>query len=266
MYTKIMDITPAIAAEMLEKNTNNYRRITSYKVEEYARKMRLGYWQENGEPIQFGKDGQLLNGQHRLAAIIKSGTTQRMLVVFDVDADVFDSGKNRSLREYAGISSAIGGVITIMITKLVDAQRNIISNEERADYYRKHYDQLDKSFLIACRGATTPIMRKAPCIAAVYCAIRLGILPDNDLEAFCRIVNSGLPTEGYASDSPLVLRKTIERLHGTGINGRAKCFDVTWQAIIAFKRGLKTRILFKPKGEALKVLDKIEEMDKEEAA
>lgn len=268
MFVKIMDITPEIAVEMLKKNTNNYRRVTETRVNQYARKMELGFWQENGEPIQFSKDGELLNGQHRLAAIIKSNTTQRMVVVYDVDADVFDSGKNRSLKEYSGINSSVGGAITAILSKFNRETAACIGNEERTDYYRKHFEQLDKSLLFSARGTTHGKLKKSGCITAIYCALRLETIPEYDLEAFCRMVNSGLPIDGYVAESPLVLRKSLDSITNGGGGRKAlqQSFDITWQAIIAFKRGLKSRNMFKPNGEAFKILDKVIEMDKEKAA
>jgi hypothetical protein len=268
MFVRIMDITPEIASEMLNKNTNNYRRVTQSRVNQYARKMELGFWQENGEPIQFSKDGTLLNGQHRLAAIIKSNTTQKMVVVYDVDADVFDSGKNRTLKEYSGINSTVGGAITAVLSKFNRETAQFIGNEERTAYYRKHFEQLDKSLLFCSRGTKHGILKKAGCVTAIYCALRLKTIHEYDLEAFCRIVNSGLPIDGFACESPLVLRKSLDNITNGG-GGRkviGQSFDITWQAIIAFKRGLKSRNMFKPNGEALKILDKVIEMDKEEAA
>lgn len=266
MYTRIMDINEEVAAKMLEKNTDNYRKLNMKTVHQYARKMTLGYWQENGEPIQFDKNGKLLNGQHRLRAIIESHTTQRMLVVFDVDADVFDSGRNRTLREYSNINSAIGGAITAILSRLNTNLRVLIGNEERTEYYTRYRDYFDKAFLFSCRGAGNALIRKSGVVAAVYCALRLDLLPAKDIEAFCRITNSGLPEEEYSSEAPLVLRKTIMNFKRGGGSLVRDCFDVTWQALIAFKRGLKSRNLYKPNGKAIYVIDTLFDMDKEATA
>lgn len=52
-----------------------------------------------GTAVQFGQSGRLVDGQHRLQAIIDSGITMRMLVVHGVDDSVFDvidSGSRRT--------------------------------------------------------------------------------------------------------------------------------------------------------------------------
>jgi len=98
MKTQEILITPEIALNFLKSNTRN-RQLKEEVVLEYARLMKANLWMENGEPIIFGKGNILLDGQHRLGAIVKSGKSQNCLVVFDVNPDAFstiDVGKIRS--------------------------------------------------------------------------------------------------------------------------------------------------------------------------
>jgi hypothetical protein len=57
----------------------------------YASYMESGEWLENGDTIRFDWNGMLLDGQHRLEAIVKSGIPQMCLVVRNLDPKVFDS-------------------------------------------------------------------------------------------------------------------------------------------------------------------------------
>ncbi len=98
-------ISSSTAAEMLEGNTSN-RNVSDYKVDEYAMAMKKGNFPFTGEPIQITKKGRLLNGQHRLLAIIKSGVTIELLVVRGVEEDTFkymDTGKPRSASDVLSI-------------------------------------------------------------------------------------------------------------------------------------------------------------------
>lgn len=52
-----------------------------------GRQMSAGRWQENGETIIVGKSGNLLDGQHRLQAVIRSGVSIMAIIVFGVDDD-----------------------------------------------------------------------------------------------------------------------------------------------------------------------------------
>ena len=76
----IVEVTPETAAQWLKGNTQN-RPINEEKVAEYAEKMRLGTWRSGrGMPIIRRSDGRLINGQHRLYAIIRAGVAVRLRV------------------------------------------------------------------------------------------------------------------------------------------------------------------------------------------
>lgn len=81
--TAVVDVTPALAEKWLGKNTIN-RSVRRPDVAAYARDMAAGDWLLNGESIKFADDGALMDGQHRLLAVIESGVTVRMLVVSGV--------------------------------------------------------------------------------------------------------------------------------------------------------------------------------------
>lgn len=91
-------VTPEIAKEYLTKNTNN-RPVSLKTVEYYAEQMRKGLWTVTPESISFDKFGRLLNGQHRLNAIIVSGVAQQLWIGEGYDPDILmklDKGKGRS--------------------------------------------------------------------------------------------------------------------------------------------------------------------------
>ena len=97
IITKTLDITPDMAAQMLERNTMN-RNISQLNVTRYANDMASGAWEQNGETIKIAEDGTILDGQHRLWAIIESGVTVTMIVVYNVRKEAvgsIDSGVTR---------------------------------------------------------------------------------------------------------------------------------------------------------------------------
>lgn len=97
MRAEITTITPKLAAQLLQDNVKN-RRLDPQHVESLAYQMIQGGWKAHGTPIQISTQGLLLDGQHRLSAIVESGVTLDMLVVYDVSEtafDVIDTGKKR---------------------------------------------------------------------------------------------------------------------------------------------------------------------------
>ena len=92
---KVETITPEIAKTMLGENVNN-RRISRDNVNLFAREIRNGEWRFNGEAIKFGKDGRLLDGQHRLLAVIAADKPLTTLVIRGLEDETqqtMDSGK-----------------------------------------------------------------------------------------------------------------------------------------------------------------------------
>jgi len=94
----VRQMTPDLAMSILEKNTGN-RTIRPSKVSEYAIVIRNGDWQLTPQGVIISKDGRLLDGQHRLHAIVKSGVTVPMVVSEGVDEELYkylDRGAARS--------------------------------------------------------------------------------------------------------------------------------------------------------------------------
>lgn len=103
---EIIKVTPAIAEKMLGKNVRN-RHLSARVVERYRRAMVRGEWLVTGEAIKFAANGDLLDGQHRLAAIIESGRTVPVMVVKglpSVTQDVMDTGRARGVADQLGIA------------------------------------------------------------------------------------------------------------------------------------------------------------------
>jgi len=86
----IMLITPEVAARLLEFNKDN-RPIRDSHVRRLARIMEAGRWRLNGRTIIIAKSRDVLDGQHRLWAVVESGVSIYSYVVEGVDSEVFDT-------------------------------------------------------------------------------------------------------------------------------------------------------------------------------
>lgn len=105
MDARVARITPEKAQMMLAKNPIN-RALSPGRVHIYAETMRRGEWRLNGEAIKLNGDGTLLDGQHRLAAVVESDVATEFLVVTGLHADdqkTMDLGKKRSLGDLLSI-------------------------------------------------------------------------------------------------------------------------------------------------------------------
>lgn len=104
----IVAITPAIAQQMLANNARN-RSLRSERIKSLAAVMARGEWTLNNDAITLAPDGTVLNGQHRLHAVVMSKTTQSFLVLRNCQAEAqstMDIGTRRSYGDHARIAGA----------------------------------------------------------------------------------------------------------------------------------------------------------------
>jgi hypothetical protein len=95
---EVLDVTPELAQEWMKGNISN-RRLNERTVNLYTRDMLADKWPLNGEAIKRAADNTLLDGQHRLEAVIRSGKTIKMLVISGLPPETqetMDLGRKRN--------------------------------------------------------------------------------------------------------------------------------------------------------------------------
>jgi hypothetical protein len=95
----ILSVTPVMAQQWLKANNFN-RPLKPRLVDKYVSQMCNGNWQRTHQGIAFDFKGTILDGQHRLWAIVQSGCTLPMLIFLNESRRVhesIDGGKPRSL-------------------------------------------------------------------------------------------------------------------------------------------------------------------------
>lgn len=107
MKTSIETITPQLAKDILANNRSN-RSVNSTIVAHYADAISRGQWELNGESIKIAHDGRLLDGQHRLMAVIKSGIPIQTLVIRGLSPEVFDTLDQGRARTGGDLLSSMG--------------------------------------------------------------------------------------------------------------------------------------------------------------
>jgi hypothetical protein len=104
---EVVTMTPQMAQSILDSQPESahQRKLNRRLVSSYAREMKAGAWALNGESIQFN-GSKLLNGQHRLSAVVASGVPVSLLVVRGVDEAAFstiDQGRVRNINDLLAI-------------------------------------------------------------------------------------------------------------------------------------------------------------------
>lgn len=95
---ELVNVTPELAEFWLTQNSAN-RNVRREVWKAYARDMAAGAWKVTAETIKMSPAGRLLDGQHRLQAVVASGVTVPMFVAYDVPEDAqsaMDTGSKRS--------------------------------------------------------------------------------------------------------------------------------------------------------------------------
>ena len=85
---EVILLTPEMAAELLEHNGLN-RPLSDGHVQRIARQILDGKWRFNGDTIKVGEGGDILDGQHRLWAIIEAKKPVETILVRGIHRDAF---------------------------------------------------------------------------------------------------------------------------------------------------------------------------------
>lgn len=86
----VEEVGPDLAAEWLKLVPRRQRRASLSTIAKYAADMEADMWNYDGSPVRFNEDGGLVDGQQRMAAVVKSGKTVPFLVIRGL-SDVFDN-------------------------------------------------------------------------------------------------------------------------------------------------------------------------------
>lgn len=153
-------ITPDIAHEMLKYNEPTEalrnRPVTQSLVDIYATAMLDGRWHFTGDTIRFSQNMRLLDGQHRLLAVVASGVSIDALVAYGLPDETFayiDIGKKRTTGDIFHIEGIPNSALMAAAVKFVVGYESgwfskasignlseLIDNASLVDAYRTRMD------------------------------------------------------------------------------------------------------------------------------
>jgi hypothetical protein len=200
---EIKTITPELAKKWLALNTASNRRISKRTVDAYAQEMTRGRWQLTHQAIAFNQTGELVDGQHRLHAIVVAGVPIKAYVSTGLPLEYnapIDQGYNRRVDQIMGKSPRFVSIVrgmhyleTADLGKSFKTQVGLI--EELAKRHGSCVEQV---------MARAPSGWKTPATFMSCCAFAYAIDP-NKMLAFVEQVHTGeLLTRG---DPAYTLRK-----------------------------------------------------------
>lgn len=93
-------VTPALARQWIDSNQRRNRNLVAGTIERYSSDIRAGLWQITHQGIAIDREGNVIDGQHRLLAICATGIPLLLLVVRGLDPramEVIDRGRLRTM-------------------------------------------------------------------------------------------------------------------------------------------------------------------------
>lgn len=126
-------MTPEWAMQLLEHNTLN-RPLNDQHVKRIAGQILTGKWKYNGDTVKLSSKKDVLDGQHRLWAIIESKTAVELVIVEGIEADAFATIDTlRKPRSGADVLALKGATryraqISTALAWLLRYQRGVLEN------------------------------------------------------------------------------------------------------------------------------------------
>ena len=229
MKSKVELITPEKAIKLLGTNVIN-RKLKIGRIQCYATRMKHGEWTLSTDPIVISVTNHVMNGQHRLWAVIKSNTPQYFLIASEAEEEVMeyiDGGSSRSFadRFYLSNKTLNQSYERKNLCSFISATKCFFAAPSASGSFRTAWtvSQMAEAEMLvgehinfaldvlSHRNATK--IRNSGCAASVARARYFGI-PADILFEFGRVFVDGGDSDRSAKDSCVFVRATRRKLEG----------------------------------------------------
>lgn len=209
----VLTVTPELAQKMLkDQNYVHNRPISQPWVDYLARQMTDGLWRMNGEPLIFSNRGKLLNGQHRLSAVVVSGRTVTFPVVRGVASSTFttmDQNRVRSAGQVLTMSGEKNGFLIAAVCRKLYCWKHEghvggkmkISPDELSRVLKEH-PELRDSVEIGKKVTSVPVPVDGSMVA--FCHWLFHQASPRKASAFFETLETGVAS--YRDDPAIILR------------------------------------------------------------
>lgn len=217
--SRIVQVSPELAQFILENKNLGNRSRKPVKIKQYAKDMANNNWSLTGETIKFGTDGNLKDGQNRLAACVRANTPFTTHAVFGIDPATFthmDIGANRNHTDVFTIMGVpyardVGLAVRMLMAwdrGYTDTRGLATSNEELRDYYLNDIDEdiLHMGIKMARKVNRTTSYPIAHTSALFYAAWKAG--HSEKVKAFMEDFSKGIGS-GARSPIPYLLENLV---------------------------------------------------------
>lgn len=249
-YNQVIEITPAIATAWLNANEGNRRLDWNY-IAQLARDMKAGQFACTHQGIAFDTQGRLIDGQHRLWAILEAEVPVRMRVFYNEspESTIHIDGNHprraadrmtlgRSLGtvrsdELATLRAMLGGIAMAAKRRTVYEEMPLLERHREAIHFvHEHLPATRPAGIANC-------MTRGAVARAWYC-----ISDDHLLERFCEVLRNGA-SSGEREHIVVQLRNQLIELRNNSITQavRQRQYALTTRALSGYVHGETLNIL-----------------------
>ena len=236
-------VTPDKAKQWLA-HLGQERAISQTVVAEYASKMKHKSWRDyHPDAVILNESGALINGQHRLTALIQSQSSHHMLVIHYHNSHytlglemTLDRGKRRSTRDVltlgtgTNVTTAAAAVSRHLYYGIQPSSR-VIPDLEFITFYRRYEKQIEEAIRLLSPA------RKRITLAPVMAALARALLTIDQESAgrFATVLRNG-ESLTKLEHGIIVLRNwlLIERKGGLNAKAAADTYARTTHALRAY--------------------------------
>lgn len=224
MRIEVEEVSPVRATDWLRTRNICNRSVKPTVVERYKQEMQQGNWHLSDQAISFDVQGNLINGQHRCEAVVRSGVTIKSIVIYDMpeeSASVIDNVAPRNLTDRVSIHDKrhANPMETSTARVMMGLSKSTgTSVFEVSSFIHRHSDAIN--FVIS----RFPYKKRGITRAILYAAIARATYHEDlkRLDEFCKVLFFGMAKDendyaaiklrDYAKDLTTSKRREIEHM------------------------------------------------------
>lgn len=242
IYFTTMTITPEKAMHWLETANLRNRPISQNHINKLASDMKSGEWELSHEAIAFDPHGILIDGQHRLWAIVEADRPMHLPVAFNVPSeamraitggrprtvvDVLKIGNkdgNVSTHHTSTLRSMLGGMSCPRSLTVRETSEQLAIHREAVDFAVRHLSSCRTQGI--CNSTTRAVIARAWYSADPELLIR-----------FCELLTSGIISHIPSATVLVSLRQYLMTHKSSSTAERREKYGRTARALKAFLKG-----------------------------
>jgi hypothetical protein len=220
MRTEQILLTPTGAEALLARNTAN-RKVRRSNVDMFVRKIKSGEWMLTHQGLAIAHDGTILDGQHRLIAIVETGATVPILVNYDCDKRIFpaiDSGVPRNNGDLTKLPARVIEMLNVI---------SVMAGNMRSKLSPGEVFELNRIYGPACQSVNdfAPTSKKAVTAAPIRAAVAILVMEGcGDYARYLYRRTTLFDFEGMPKVTQIFVKHVLNSHNGGGSSVQATLF------------------------------------------